>query len=128
MTETANLIEQAYAMQKEVDTWLPRLQQTGELDEDSLARMAQIRLNILTADPVSEMDRLMQFGAVRSVASFIYSMATSEPEDAVAILTLIENSATEILIGLDKLRSKYETEANATLEDLGLFTDRNALQ
>lgn len=128
MTDTIGLIGKAYAAQKEVDTWLPRLVRTGELDNESFARMAQLRVSIISSDPVSDMDRLMQFGAIRSVASFLYSLTDCEPDEAVEALSLAQSGLAEILVGLNNLRPKIETDANATLDDLGLFIDRNALQ
>ena len=107
---------------------LPRLVRTGELDNESFARMAQLRVSIISSDPVSDMDRLMQFGAIRSVASFLYSLTDCEPDEAVEALSLAQSGLAEILVGLNNLRPKIETDANATLDDLGLFIDRNALQ
>ena len=128
MTETANLIEKAYAIQREVDIWLPHLKQTGELDEQSLARMSEIRLSILSAESVSDMDRLMQLGTIRSVASFLLTLTECEPDQEAEALALIKGCTMEILLGISSLRPKFEADAGARLEDLGLFVDREALQ
>ena len=122
------LISLARDMQREADTWGPRLVETGELDRDSLARMESLRQTLLLAKPENELDRLMQFGAIRSLVGFLMGLAASEPEHPADALRLILSGLVEIAIGLVPIGQKLETDAGQTLEDLGLFVDGRALQ
>ncbi len=122
------LIAIARDMQREVDTWAPRLAETGELDRESLGRMEKLRQELLLAEPKTDLDRLMQFGAIRSLVGFLLSLVVSEPENAAGAMALIQAGLIEIAIGLDSLRQKLEIDAGQTLEGLGLFTDEKRLQ
>ena len=123
-----DLIILARDMQREVDTWAPRLAETGELDRESLGRMELLRQELLLAEPKTDLDRLMQFGAIRSLVGFLLGVVVSEPEHAAGAMALVQAGLVEIAVGLDPLRQKLEIDAGQTLAGLGLFVDGKALQ
>lgn len=107
---------------------LPSLTETGELDLEVIGRMEKLRHEIITTTSEGPMDTLMQFGCVRSVAGFLLGVAQSGPEDLPAAMQLVEWGLLEMLIGLNAIRPKLESDAGASLKDLGLFQDKGTLQ
>lgn len=125
MTELMTL---ARKIQQEADAMLPSLTETGELDLEVIGRMEKLRHEIITTTSEGPMDTLMQFGCVRSVAGFLLGVAQSGPEDLPAAMQLVEWGLLEMLIGLNAIRPKLESDAGASLKDLGLFQDKGTLQ
>ena len=125
MTELMTL---ARKIQQEADAMLPSLTETGELDLEVIGRMEKLRHEIITTTSEGPMDTLMQFGCVRSVAGFLLGVAQSGPDDLPAAIQLVEWGLLEMLIGLNAIRPKLESDAGASLKDLGLFQDKGTLQ
>ena len=123
-----DLMTLARKIQREADAMLPTLAAGGMADLDAIARMEKLRHKIITAEANGPMDTLMQFGCVRSVAGFLLGVTQSGPEDLPAAMQLVEWGLLEMLIGLNAIRPKLESDAGASLKDLGLFQDKGTLQ
>ena len=125
--QPANLMILARQMHQEADKWFPRFTDTGKLDYESLARMENLRRQLLSATPDTKLDRLMQFGAMRSLVAFMLGLVTSPDEQSPAILNMIQAGLYEVILGLKALQSGFEEDAGHTLTGLGLFTDKHRL-
>ena len=125
MTDLINL---AREIQREADKWAPQLAATGELDQESYCRMVKLRRDLLSAHPETALDRLMKFGAIRSLIGFMLILSEEEPDDAGECMALMQAGLLEVLLGLTSLLRNLETDAEQSLTGLGLFTDEGRLQ
>ena len=124
----SELMMLARQIQREADAITPTITATGQVDIDAVARMEKLRHEIISTEAHSPMDALMQFGCIRSVASFLLGVAQSGPEDLPAAMQLAEWGLIEMLAGLEAIRPKLEAQAGATLAELGLFQNKANLQ
>ena len=125
--QQANLMILARQMHQEADKWFPRLKETGALDYESLARMESLRRQLLSSTPDTKLDRLMQFGAMRSLVAFMLGLVTPPDDQDPAVLNMIQAGLYEVLLGLNALQPGFENDAGQTLDGLGLFTGKDRL-
>jgi hypothetical protein len=101
---------------------------SGELDLGSARRMETLRREIILSKPKDDLDRLMQLGAIRSVASYMLTAFDEMTDEIPESLMLFRDGIAEILLGIAALRPKLEKDAGQTIDELGLFVDGGALQ
>ena len=90
--------------------------------------MVKLRRDLLSAHPVTPLDRLMKFGAIRSLIGFMLILSEEEPDEAGECMALMQAGLLEVLLGLTSLLRNLETDAGQSLTGLGLFTDEGRLQ
>ncbi len=115
----------------QMDIWKPLLKETGNFDEASFLCTTRLCQELLSAQPDTAMERLVQFGTMQAVAVLMHGVAhvqaTNGSEYSV-IFAYLFRGLEDILSCLRTMQTRFESEAGCTISGLGVFDDSVRMQ